>query len=588
MPTVSLEKDRMCKTQEIKPIKQTANRVQNYCDLLVNLCKQWTCYNKGEMEEERHRNKKQQLKICCKIFYKLKELFKSKHFTNILNLKSMKTPKLLLIMILVVFVVPAQSQLNLNKLGKQIKEAIETKDSQTDVETKEAKTDQVKTESSITQESAEISKGSKTLYVSESTGSNRNDGSKGAPFKDLQKAVDEAPDGAVILVAEGNYQGKLDAGYISIKKYLSIVGGYTTDFSERNPLQYITMICPGASASGTGANYGLLDIYVRGNRNGVILIDGLVLDKGEMNCYFLPDPENPKSGTPEGCLTGRLDPPGFQSSGAPKMEGKTSVSNQLIHGDVEGQVTIRNCVLLNGAHFGIQMGNIGGHFDIYNNVFLANRMAACEVRSMNRNPGETTIDFHNNTVMFVWRRDPMPGDKDLGYGFRYMTGMNANVYDNIFGCIDFSALDRTYIDSDKSKEAVRETSAWNNIFFNNLEADITLPSGGGRFLRVFAKSFEDVDQLIKYEGNHEVTQDEAEALMQAVDAAYLKGFLSMDGSSAMTHNPNSSENILRSALGMNQRGTSSYSVSMYMNRYPLEKATSMFGAIKNYGAQIPK
>ncbi len=68
MPTVSLEKDRMFKTQEIKPIKQTANRVQNYCDLLVNLCKQWTCYNKGEMEEERHRNKKQQAKDLLQNF----------------------------------------------------------------------------------------------------------------------------------------------------------------------------------------------------------------------------------------------------------------------------------------------------------------------------------------------------------------------------------------------------------------------------------------------------------------------------------------------------------------------------------------
>jgi len=391
----------------------------------------------------------------------------------------------------------------------------------------------------------------------------------------------------VILVAEGNYQGKLDAGYIKIDKYLSIVGGFSDDFSNWDPLRFQTMIRPGAAASGTGANHGLLDIYVKGKRKGLVLIDGLILDKGEVNCYFLPDSSNPKSGTPEGCETGRLDPPGFQSSGAPKMD-KVSVSNQLIHGDVEGQVTIRNCVLMNGTHFGIQMGNIGGHFDIYNNVFLANRMAACEVRSMNKNPGEATVDFYDNTVMFVWRRDPMPGDKDMGYGFRYMTGVNANVFNNIFGCIDFAALDRTYIDSDKSKEAVRKTSAWDNLFFSNIEADITLPSGGGKFMRVFAKDFEDVDQLIEYEGNHEVTQAEASQLVKAVDPAYLKGFLSMDGTSLMTHNPNSSENILRSVLGMNQRGTSSYTVSMYMNRYPLDKAGKLFGAVNGYGAQIPE
>ena len=62
----------------------------------------------------------------------------------------------------------------------------------------------------------------------------------------------------------------------------------------------------------------------------------------------------------------------------------------------------------------------------------------------------------------------------------------------------------------------------------------------------------------------------------------------MDGTSSMEHNPNSSENVFRSALGMNQRGKSSYTVSMYMNRYPLKKATTLFGALKNYGAQKPK
>jgi len=432
-----------------------------------------------------------------------------------------------------------------------------------------------------------IPHGTQTLYVSANTGSNRGDGSKEKPIKDLQKAIDEAKEGAVILVAEGNYQGTLDAGYILVKKYISLIGGFSDDFSRRDVTKHMTMIRPGAKASGTGANFGLLDIYVRGKRDGVVVVDGFVLDKGEMNGYFLPDPKNPKSGTPEGVSTGRLDPPGYGSSGAPKMPGRKSVSNQLIHGDVEGRVTIRNCILLNGSHFGIQMGNIGGHFEIANNIFLANRMAACEIRGMNKNPGEATVDFHHNTVLFVWRRDPAPGAKDMGYGFRYMTGINANVYNNIFGCIDFAGLDRTYIDADKNKEQKRVTSAWNNRFFANLEADLTLPSGGGKFLRVFTPQFEDAAQLTKYEGNSEMSQHEITLLTKALDKPYLTGFLSMDGTSSMEHNPNSSENLFRSALGMNQRGVSSYTVTMYMNQYPLQRAAELFGALNEVGAQKP-
>lgn len=44
-------------------------------------------------------------------------------------------------------------------------------------------------------------------YVSVKNGSNRNNGSKDAPFKDLQKAVDAAEEGSTIYVSEGNYLG---------------------------------------------------------------------------------------------------------------------------------------------------------------------------------------------------------------------------------------------------------------------------------------------------------------------------------------------------------------------------------------------
>ncbi|MGI6572438.1 MAG: DUF1565 domain-containing protein [Fermentimonas sp.] len=431
-----------------------------------------------------------------------------------------------------------------------------------------------------------IPRGTKDIYVS-ATGSNRNTGGKSDPYKDIQKAVDEAPEGAVIHVTEGNYLGKLNAGYIEIKKYLSLVGGYSSDFSRRDPSKFHTTIQPPADAGGTNANKGLLDIYVRGKRDGLILVDGFTLDKGMQNKYVSVDTKNPKFMAPEGCETGMLNPPGMQIS-QPSMRGVTTVGNQLIHGDVEGNVVIRDCVFLNGSHYAIQMGNLGGHFDIYNNIFLASRMAACEVRGMNKEVGESTISFHHNTVLFTWRRDWVPANKDMGYGFRFMTRMDAEVYNNIIGCSDFSGIDRTYIDSDLSKEKQRKTSAYNNLFFGNIEADLTLPSGGGKFMRIFSDMFEDVDQLVKAHGNREMNDAEIETFSMAVDAAYLKAFLNMEGSSVSTYNPNSSENIFRSALGMNTRGVESNYVSMYANAYPRAKAYDLFGAIPNYGAQVIK
>lgn len=486
-------------------------------------------------------------------------------------------------------VVPAQAQLGkrlLEKAKEAVKSEIEKVVDENAPETSQSASGDSNSSTKSVLGSA-LPKATKTIYVSAASGSNRNDGSKSSPLKDIQKAVNDAPEGALIQVAQGNYLGNLDRGYIEIKKYVSIVGGYSDDFSERDPIKYRTMIQPPADAGGTNANHGLLDIYVRGKRDGIVLIDGFILDKGFMNRYRINDPENRHTGTPEGCETGMMVPPGYDSR-IPTMRAPTSVSGQLIHGDVEGQVTIRNCVLMNGCHFGIQMGNIGGHFDIYNNVFLANRMAACEVRSMNKNVSEVSVDFHHNTVLFSWRRDPDPTLKDMGYGFRYMTGVNANVYNNIFGCTDFAALDRTYIDADRNKEAERKTSAWNNFFFANIEADIALPSGGGKFMRIFSRQFEDVEQLHKYENNSEMSEADIKTLTKHIDSAYLKGFLSQEGSSASSFNPNSSENIFRSALGMNQRGTSSYSVSMYANGYPADKGSDLFGALSGYGAQKMK
>ena len=54
-------------------------------------------------------------------------------------------------------------------------------------------------------------------YVSIEKGSARAEGSKDAPMKDIQKAIDQAADGDLIRIAQGNYLGTLDRGWIQIK-----------------------------------------------------------------------------------------------------------------------------------------------------------------------------------------------------------------------------------------------------------------------------------------------------------------------------------------------------------------------------------
>ena len=413
------------------------------------------------------------------------------------------------------------------------------------------------------------------VYVSQTGGSVRGTGAQDSPYKDLQKAIDNAAEGSVICVAEGNYLGKLDCGYIEIKKYLKVVGGYNASFSERNPLRYVSKIQPTQAQNGTNGSRGLFTIDVKGQRDGEILIDGFVLDYGLQNNYQPADPSDPRYGCCEGCETGRITPGGEPNG----------LSHQLMKGNVEGRLIVRNCIFANGLYFGLQMTNFGGNWEIYNNVFVSNVYAACSVSGAAGvgKPISASVDFHHNTVLFSWCRTKEM--EDMGYGYRYMIGIHGNVYNNIFGCSNLGAIDRTHIDSNKAHEADRKTSAYNNMFFMNT-ADLVLPaSGGGKWTMVKAERFEEVDQLAKCEGNFEAPQ--GSNILKKIDPDYLKGFAKLKIVSSTSFNPNSAANLYRQANGMNMQGTSTTRVSMYGNRYAVDKAFVLFGAESKYGAQRP-
>ena len=433
----------------------------------------------------------------------------------------------------------------------------------------------------------------KTYYVNAATGSNRNDGlTKETAIKDLQKAINIAEEGSTILVAEGNYLGTLDQGYIEVKKYISLIGGHNSDFTERNPVKYITWIRPDARHLATSGAHASMDIYVTGNRNGVVLIDGFSFDKGQYNRYLLADPSNPVTATPEGCETGRILSVD-ESPKEPTTDGNC-LSVQLLRGNVEGQVTIRNCTFINANHYAISMGCKGGHFNIYNNVFVANRMHACEVNGMLADQKQCSMEFHHNTVLFTWcRTKVMDGS---GVAFSYRLGIDTKVYNNILGCNNFAALERISIDSNPANEAARVTSAVDNLFFMNFtqepyytgNADLKLPSGGGQWLFVDASRFEDVEQLNEYKGNKEMPVEYIEKFTSAIDPAYLKGYLSLNITQSQQYDRNSGANQLNRLFGQNQQGTEIVRVSMYGNRYPYMKAFDLYGVIEGYGAQMPQ
>ena len=312
------------------------------------------------------------------------------------------------------------------------------------------------------------------------------------------------------------------------------------------------------------------------NRNAQIVVDGLFFDLGLVHEYAKADPTDERFGCPEGCETGRIMPVGTPPN-------KTT---RLLGGKVAGKLIIRNCMFLNASFNGIIMTNMGGDWEICNNVFVSNLYASCEVTGgLNQATGahQSTVDFHHNTVLFSW-----PTTKEMesmGYGYRFRNGADHSVHHNIFGCNNFGALDAGWDDSNLPEDKRKICSAYDNLFFMNKGDLVMAGTSGGAWLYVPGKRFDEVETLTKYEDNRELP--DTSKFKDMIDQAYLKGFASLKVMTTESFDPNSAANLFRSAMGMNLQGSATTRVSMFGNRYNFDKALQLFGAEPEYGAQLP-
>ena len=413
------------------------------------------------------------------------------------------------------------------------------------------------------------------LYVSAATGKKKGPGTKEAPFKTISDAVKKAAPGDVIHIAAGKYAGKLGASEIIIDKAVSLVGGYSPDFSQRDVAQFPTLIQPPNDKNDT-KGIGLLTLNPPAGKGPDIVIDGLVIDQSYMNSYHTV------KGKPEGVETGMwLEPP---AKGANDKFG--SAKSYSIYKETknryEGNITIQNCVIANSGNFGINISHYAGEVKVLNNLFVACRMESCEVSCSNAKAGSVSVEFAYNTVLFTWSRTSEM--TDMGYGFRCLSKVTSNIHHNIFGLNVYAG-----IGNDKNDPKTVNIKIDNNIFFLNKIADVTATKSPNILkLRVDDEAFEDMSDypgIANVEGN--VSLKDPAQFKGIINEAYLTAFLNATYTEKTDYDPNSPANVFRSALGLNQRGTIQTKVSMYGNRYPLAEVYKLFGAVKGMGAQIP-
>jgi hypothetical protein len=404
------------------------------------------------------------------------------------------------------------------------------------------------------------------IYVSKQNGNNKNDGSKSAPLKNLDKAIQVSGPGGTIYIAGGVEMGTLNIGFIESDKPVQIFGSWDETFTKQDIKSHPTVIQPdNESARSTRKVVMKFTKDVKGT-----VIDHLVFDGGQRNAYHV------KEGIVEGIEGGRLlpdterPPVGYPTIHEPLL--------QFVSATTGGDVTVQNCVFVNGASFALQAGHRSGKFTVKNNVFIGNRMAAVEIYGTCASTGGPNtlalcgdVEIAYNTILFSWSRTK--DFLDMGYGVRVMTKCNYNIHHNIIGASVLAGVDHTRFNKN---EWVRVD---NNIFFVNKDKDLHYSAVSNTRLRIDAGDFGDLE-IASANGNKNEIPKELK-----INKQYLDGYLNARYSEQTDLDRNSASNQWRSMLGMNLQGTMSSSVTMFCNRYPWKEALDLFGNVSGYGAQ---
>jgi hypothetical protein len=254
-------------------------------------------------------------------------------------------------------------------------------------------------------------------------GASGGDGSREKPFRDPFQAIEKAEKGDRILVAEGEYGGKLKSGkwIIDGKQYLSLLGGWDREFKKRDPWNTPSLLQWPPDSKTSPQGYVLEG---NGDHTGLI-IDGFVFDRRTLNRY---------------------DKDGF-------LETNTSPDNEHIW-VASPESAIRNCTFVNGAGAAARISNaVAFENNIVVNVFN-------DAVKVTGGFGTRTSQIRNNTILFVWnKRRPHDGSSASGSGIVLGGQVPSVVEGNVIQYVDNFGV--------KADARLNEVTLTNNTFFRN-------------------------------------------------------------------------------------------------------------------------
>jgi hypothetical protein len=373
-------------------------------------------------------------------------------------------------------------------------------------------------------------------------------GSKEQPAKDIAALTMKLQNGDIILIAGGTYISKAGQGSDVIAKSVTIIGGYSPDFSTRDPWgKYKTIL--------TGTNkYGGLTtsrLRINGNAFAPVVIDGIIIDNGPRNRF--------KTDKHQVIL---------RKANATKGENpspETPGIKVLMRG-METSVTIKNCVIINTAPtqgaIDVQLGK-DSKAVIQNNLIVNNTGEG--IMAKTNWHGDTPENYatyliENNTILFSWKHDAI-----ASYGGNSLmmdTRVNITANNNIFGFGDFGGVNNIKL--------CENLVLNNNNFFGHKKYDFFDTSA----LNV-ADMIDYADYLKDGEGN---VSEPVELPLNSDWAALFAARkdisrAAVDASSTVS---NSTENQIRGILGLNKVGsTVTTDASIWLHQMQVEDAVKL-------------
>jgi hypothetical protein len=233
----------------------------------------------------------------------------------------------------------------------------------------------------------------KDIYVSKTTGSNKGEGTKESPLKLLWKVIGKLEAGDRVHVAAGVYNGQKKSGTMPVIPVgdVHIIGGYTADFSARDPFTNLTIITGVADRQADTREVFQYAPSNPRNCEGPVVLDGFCIDRGPALYY---------TGHGEG---GTDKQEGYQDTSCWGYQGinkKKSGSDPAIELLGQTSFTVRNMILVNNPWWGISVKAGGdGQVLIENNLILSYQGRGIEAIT-GGGWGAPSYIIRNNTVAF--------------------------------------------------------------------------------------------------------------------------------------------------------------------------------------------